>query len=120
MNRALLRNLLSAFPGEAGPTFVAVLDDPGADFDPDAVQRCNSTANLLTIYSHRAEHVRAVGLRVLGFDETVQNLEATSHDSLVGVLGAAQSGYPSCVAFLTPDLSSVVAAVAVLEPLPQG
>lgn len=119
MSRERLRSLLSATQGEAVPTFLSLLDDPDATLHPDAEGHSNSTANLLTIYRRRAEHVRRIGLPTLGFDETVEKLEATGHESLTLALGTGQGGHPHCVAFLTRDLSEVVAALAVLGPPPQ-
>lgn len=116
MTREHLRTLLSAAQGEAVPTFLSLLDDPGADVHPDSDDHWNSTANLLTIYRSRAEHVRRIGLPTLGFDETVGRLEATSHERLTLGLATGPGGHPSCIAFLAEDLSVVVAALAVLGP----
>jgi len=119
MTRDHLRALLSAARGEAVPAFLSLLDDPDAEVHQYAEEHSNSTANLLTIYRRRAEHVRTIGLPTLGFDETVERLEATTHDRLTPAGGTARGGHPSCVAFIAEDLSEVVAAVAVLGPPPE-
>lgn len=119
MERARLRSLLLNAQGEAVPTFLSLLDDPETDVPSDADQHSNATANLLTIYRRRAEHVRAIGLPTIGFEETVDRLEATSHERLTVGLGSGQGGHPWCVAFLTEDLSEVIAVLAVLGPATQ-
>ena len=72
----------------------------------------------LTIYRRRASHVKGIDLPTLGFRETVQRLEQTTHASLrvAGVIAAG--GYPACVIFLAPDDPTVVAVLAVLGPMP--
>lgn len=116
MDRDRLRTLLLAAQGEAVPIFLSLIEDPRASIHPDSEQRSNATDNILAIYRRRAEHVRNIGLSTLGFDETVEKLEATAHERLTLALASAEVGYPSCVAFMTQDLSEVVAALAVLGP----
>lgn len=120
MSREHLRSVLSAAQGEAVSTFLTLLDDPTADIHHASERHTNTAANLLTIYRRRADHLRRIGLPTLGFDETVERLETTSHERLALALGTGQGGHPSCVAFLAEDLSEVVAALAVLGPPPQG
>lgn len=115
-----LRSLLSASRGEAVPAFLSLLDDPGTTLHIDAEEHSSPTAILLTIYRRRGDHVRRIGLPTLGFDETVEKLEATGHEQLTAALGTGPGGHPSCIAFLSPDLSEVVAAVAVLGPPPEA
>lgn len=116
-----LRRALTDAHGQAVATCLAALDKPEAsvhtdwaDMDPVA------TSNLLTIYRRRAGHVEDIGLPTLGFREAVQRLEETPHTSLrlAGVEGA--TGYPACVVFLAPDEAAVVAALAVLGPMPRS
>jgi len=77
-----------------------------------------ATADLLTIYRRRASHVRDIGLPTLGFDETVERLEATPHATLRLASVEPGRGYPRCVISLAPDQPAVVAALAVTGPMP--
>ncbi len=120
MTRDRLRCLLSATDGEAVALFTSRLDDSGSNFDAEAERTSNSTANLLTIYRRRTEHVRRIGLPTLVFDETVANLESTRHERLRLALCKGPGGHPSCVAFLADDRSDVVAVLAVLGPPRRG
>ena len=120
MTRDRLRRLLSATDGEAVALFTALLDDSASDIDTDTELRPVSTAELLTIYRRRAQHVRRIGLPTLGFDETVAKLESTRHERLHLALGTGRGGRPACVAFLADDLSEVVAVLAVLGRAPRG
>jgi len=65
MTRDRLRRLLSATDGEAVALFTALLDDSASDIDTDTELRPVSTAELLTIYRRRAQHVRRIGLPTL-------------------------------------------------------
>lgn len=113
-----LRQALLSAEGEAVASCLAALDEPDALVHTDWLDQGPAhTANLLTIYRRRADHVEAIGLPTLGFREAVQRLEETSHETLrlAGVEGA--KGYPWCVLFLAPDEPAVVASLAVLGPL---
>ena len=116
MTRDQLRRLLLTADGEAAPLFTSLLDDSTSTIDVEADHASNTTANLLTIYRRRAEHVRRSNLPTLGFEETVAALESTSRERLRLVLGTGRDGHPSCVAFLADDLSEVVTVLAVLGP----
>lgn len=114
-----LRRALSAAPGEAVSTCLLALDDPDAVVHADWVHPHHpSTANLLTIYRRRATHVEEIGLPTIGFRDVVERLEQTPHEALrlAGIEGA--NGYPWCVVFLSPTEPTVVAALAVLGPVP--
>src|SRR4051812_42107177 len=76
------------------------------------------TSNLLTIYRRRASHVEGIGLPTLGFRETVDRLEKTTHPMLRVAAVVAGGGYPACVMFIEPEELAVVAALAVLGPMP--
>lgn len=118
MTRDDLRVALEGATGEAVPTCRAVLDEPTAQVDADAIlERLASTTNLVTLYRGRASHVEDIGLPTLGFRDVVDRLEATPHEKLRLALITGPSGYPWCVLFLAPDETEVVAAVAVLAPL---
>lgn len=106
--------------GEAVQTCTALL------IDPDFVVRMEgdwerpaATANLLTIYRRRASHVRTVGLPTLGFDETVHRLESTSYEQLRLVAIEGPERYPWCLLFASPELTEIVAALAVTGPKPE-
>lgn len=116
VDREQLRRILATAEGEAVPTFLAALDDPRTSVHPDSEKHTNSTANLLTIYGRRADHVRETGLPTLGLDESVARLRTTAYPDLTLGLATAHGGYPWCVAFLAPDLSEVVAAIVVHGP----
>ncbi|KRF43034.1 hypothetical protein ASH01_14460 [Terrabacter sp. Soil811] len=111
-----LRTLLSAAKLEAVPDLLSLLDEPQVSLSSDAEQDSSSTATLLTIYRRRAEHVRRTNQPIRGIGETVEKLETTKHQRLVlaVVNGAGESRWG--VAFLSPDLSEVVAAVARVGP----
>lgn len=112
--------MLSSASGEAVPTCLAALDQPGTVLDADAIlQHSASTADLLTIYRRRADHVEEIGLPTLGFRETVDRLALTPHERLRLVLISGASGHPWCVLFTAPDEPELVAVLAVLGPPPQ-
>ena len=98
------------------PTCLATLDDADSVVNTWPDHRPTPTANLLTIYRRRAAHVEAIDLPTIGFREAVERLEQTPHETLrlAGIDGAG--GRPSCIVFLSPAESEVVAALAVLGP----
>jgi hypothetical protein len=120
VNREDLLATLRHAEGQAVETFIALLTDPDfvvrieGDWERPAV-----TANLLTIYRRRASHVRRVGLPTLGFDETVQRLESTSYEQLRLVAIDGPERYPWCLLFASPELTEIVAALAVTGPKPE-
>ena len=114
-----LKRALTDAHGQAVETCLAAFDEPEASVHADWADRGPvATSNLLTIYRRRAGHVEDIGLPTLGFRETVQRLQETPHTSLrlAGVDGA--TGYPACTVFLAPNEAVVVAALAVLGPMP--
>ena len=99
------------------PTCRSAIDDPQATAQLDWTDLGRPlTANLLSIYRTRADHVEAIGLPTLGIRETVQRLGKTRHETLRLASLEGSNGYPRCVIFLAPDEPIVVAAVAVLGP----
>lgn len=115
-----LRILLSAASLEAVPALLSLLDDPQASLHADAERHSTSTTNLLTIYRGRAEQVRRTGQSTLGFGETLHKLESTKHQRLVLAVMKGESEHRWGVAFLSPDLTEVVAAVALVGPPPES
>jgi len=113
-----LRKLLEATTGEAVPTLLSLLEEPGSTVEVASGDAATPTTQLLTIYRRRAKHVQKVGLPTLGFDEALKKLEVTPHERLTIALAQAKGGHPHCVAFLAEDLSVVVATLAVLAPRP--
>lgn len=99
-------------------TCLSVLDGAdGAALDWQG-QSLMPTANLVTIYRRRANHVEAIGLPTVGVRETVERLAQTTLDTLRVVGAISQGGYPACVMFIAPQEPVVVAAFAVLGPMP--
>lgn len=105
--------------GEAVPTCLAALEQRDTVVDADEIlEHSAATANLLTIYRRRADHVDEIGLPTLGFRESVDRLAATGHDRMRLVLVTGASGYPWCVLFVAPHEADLVAILAVLGPVP--
>lgn len=62
--------------------------------------------------------MRSIGLPTVGFDEAVQQIEATAHQHLRLALSDAITGHPRCVLFVAPESVEIVAALAVVGPPP--
>ena len=111
-----LRRLLEGSDFEAAPAFRALLNEADTALHPDTESHPTPTTNLLTIYRRRAEHVRSIDLPSLGFDETVEKLAATHHERLVLMIAMREDDHRRGVAFLSEDLTELVAAVVILGP----
>ena len=118
VTKSELRQLMLDFRGEAADVLMSVLDEPTCDFRDDGELTPTHTSNLLTIYRRRARHVREIGLPTVGFDESVARFETTTHDELRIAVAVGPGGFPWAVAFLTPERTEVVAAIAVLAQMP--
>jgi hypothetical protein len=119
VTRDEVRRMLTRATGEAVPTCLATLDQPNANLDADAIfEHSATTSNLLTIYRRRASHLEDIGLPTLGYPETVGRLAQSQYERLRMVLITGATGHPWCVLFLAPDEPQVVAALAVLGPMP--
>ena len=118
MNPDELRRALTAASGDAVPTCLATMDEPDAVVNTWPDHRPTPTANLLTIYRRRAAHVEDIGLPTVGFRDAVERLEQTPHETLRLAAVDSASGHPACVVFLSPTEPEVVAALAVLGPVP--
>lgn len=113
VTRDELEAALVAVGGAAVETCRAVLAGPNAKLTGGGA-RTASTANLVAIYRRRADHVRAIGLPCVGFDEAVQRLETTTHTRLRIAVLEGPGGLPWCVVFLAPETTQVVASLAVI------
>lgn len=116
MEREDLLAALATFTGEAQAVCVETLSDERSNLNPsdDLTRVCD----LLTIYRRRASHVRSINLPTIGFDQAVQQIEATAHRHLRLALSEAATGHPRCVLFVAPESVDIVAALAVVGPPP--
>jgi hypothetical protein len=118
VTREELAALLATAQGEAVATCAAVVADANAVIHHGLPENLSAIQDQLTTWRRRAEHVRRIGLPVVGMDEAVRALTATDHER-VRVVGLTPVGrYPSCVLFISPGGDEVVAALAVTGPVP--